>query len=66
MLIQLGLKEDPENKKIVHRHSVINFKGVSVLRFTDTHHSTELQKSRYILIDSDEDRLRNLAAMQVH
>ena len=59
----MGFVEPMDQRKVVHRHSVVNEKGVAVMRFDDSHHSTELQKSRYILIDTDEERLKPLAYM---
>lgn len=65
ILINLGVLEG-EIKKPVHRFSAINQMGVPYLRHTDTHHSVGLQRSRYLLVDTDEDRLRYMADMQVY
>ena len=64
MLTQIGIYEAPNHRKVVHKHAVINIDDDNVqLQYTQTHHPMELQKSRYMLIDTTEESLKRQALM---
>jgi hypothetical protein len=60
-LIYVGIMEHEKKKKLVHKHSIINNKEKNEIKHTETNHPWALQKSRYLIAESNEDRLRQLA-----
>ena len=63
-LIRVGIMEDEKKRKQTFKHSIINLIDMNEVKHTETNHPWSLQKSRYLIVESNEDRLRHLAEMQ--
>jgi hypothetical protein len=64
-LIKLGVYESDETCKLTYKHQLINIKERDELKHTESQHSLSLQKSRYLIVESNAERLKNLADFQV-
>ena len=64
-LIKIGILENPEKPQLFSREQLINERLENQVNHVNSHHSISLQKSRYILVDSDEARLTAYAQHQV-
>ena len=63
LLIMIGILEGPKNRPLTYKHSIVNKKELNEVKHTESNHPWALQKSRYLLIESNEDRLIDLAKM---
>lgn len=57
--------ESDETCKLTYKHQLINIKERDELKHTESQHSLSLQKSRYLIVESNAERLKNLADFQV-
>lgn len=57
-MIRVGIMENEKKRKLTHKHSIINFADKNEVKHTETNHPWSLQKSRYLIVESNEDRLR--------
>lgn len=65
LLIRVGVLENPKKPQLFTRHQLINENLLNEIDHTQSHHALALQKSRYLLVDSQEERLTTLADVQV-
>lgn len=67
LLYKLGFidTEDEKQLKPTYKHSLVNLTHQNDILYTNSHHSKQLQKSDYLVIEASEKRLQNLADMQV-
>jgi len=57
--------EGPNDKKLSHSHEIINKAQTKEVMYTESQHTKGLQKSRYIVIEGEETRLKKLADLQL-
>lgn len=65
LLVKVGVYENPKKPQLFTTQKLINENIVNQVDHTQSHHSIALQKSRYVLVDSAEDRLMEYARHQV-
>lgn len=61
LMIQVGILENPKKPQLFTTNKLINERLENLVDHTNSHHSIALQKSRYVLVDSAEDRLLEYA-----
>lgn len=65
LMIQVGILDNPKKPALFTKHQIVNERILNEIDHTQSHHSIALQKSRYLLVDSQEERLMELANTQV-
>lgn len=65
LLIKVGIYENPAKPQLYTTHKLINERKMNQIDHNNSHHSIALQKSRYVLVDSAENRLMEYASHQV-
>lgn len=66
LLVKVGVLENPKKPLLFTKHKLINENIPNEIDHMHSPHSIALQKSRYIVIESTEQRLKELAKMEVH
>lgn len=61
LMIQVGILDNPKKPQLFTKHQLVNERILNEIDHSQSHHSVALQKSRYLLIDSQEERLMDLA-----
>lgn len=62
LMIQVGILDNPKKPVLYTKHQLVNERILNEIDHSQSHHSVALQKSRYLLIDSQEERLMDLAS----